>query len=177
MRFPTFVMAALGLAAFAVGDIALAHHRDEVSLTLPITRSCSIGSMQKLQHAQTSMCTTSNTSEHDQRPCATSLFAYWARVPTANLTSTDFGGTRSHRFVAPYAEATPVHAAQFQDLGGRSQRSVAQYGEPTITPEPTLAPADAANPPFPTCSFDLSKGQYVCPAAETRTTLKTAKKD
>jgi hypothetical protein len=162
MRFLNLAMAALGLAAFAVGDNAPAHRRDEVSLTFPITRSCSSDSTQKLQHAQTSVCTVSETIVYDQRPCATSLFAYWACVPTAANTSKDFGGTRSQRFVARYAEATPAGA-------------VVQDAEITTAPEPTLAQADAATPPFPTCSFDLTKGEYVCPAAAT--TLKTVKQD
>jgi hypothetical protein len=74
---------------------------------------------------------------------------------TACLTTSEFSGTgtnpRTRRFVARFAQASSS-----QDLGGRSQRGVANFASMTTVAKPT-----AATPPL--CSFDLSQGQYICP--------------
>jgi hypothetical protein len=113
------------------------------------------------------MCSEPTTTSCDDRPCATSRYAYYDCVTTSN----DFGGTRSRRFVTQYTKATmsPSSVAPLptNDLGGRSQRLVARFAEPTISAVST--PAEVADPPFPTCSFDPEKDQYICPPNPTCT--------
>jgi hypothetical protein len=79
----------------------------------------------------------------------------WVAQFAARL-SQDLGG-RSQRAVAQFA------ARSTQDLSSRTQRYVARFASHTVTTKPNAA--DVTPPPFPICSFDLSKGQYICPEA------------
>ncbi|KAF1917805.1 hypothetical protein BDU57DRAFT_528345 [Ampelomyces quisqualis] len=133
-------------------------------LTLPVTTTCSSGSTLTSYHFTASVCTEPATTSCDNRSCATSRYAY----NVCAVTSNEFGGTQSRGFVAQYAEATPASTLAprpTQDLGVRTQRLVARFAEPTITSVPTAA--EAVDLPFPTCSFDLEEGQYICPDTKT----------
>jgi hypothetical protein len=157
------------------------HRRELTTLTLTEKPTCSYGSTTRLELGQTSVCTEPATISYDERPCATSWYKFWICTTTNTRTTWDWGGRRT-RWVAQVAarstqdpggrsQRTPANfaARSTQDLGGRSQRAVARFAEPTVTPAPTPAIADAAILPIPLCSFDLSKGEYVCPEVAHRT--------
>lgn len=117
-------------------------------------------------------CTDVTKTFTDNDTCLyTSIYSRtWRHVARFAQTTQDLGG-RSQRAAAQF------DARSTQDFGGRSQRAVAQFAavstqvvaESTITAEPDADLADAAAPPFPTCSFDLSKGQYICPETAPKT--------
>jgi hypothetical protein len=153
--------------------------RDEIFLTLPFTSTCWEGFTTQLEAFTTSVCTVPQTTAvWDRRPCADSWYKYWICMTTVTATTTrsmDWGGRRS-RWVAQVAAQSSqdfggrrsryveqVAARSTQDLGGRGQRAVPRFAEATVTPAPTPVAARA----IPTCSFDLSKGEYVCPKAQT----------
>lgn len=107
-----------------------------------------LGSRSQRAVAQFAPRSTQNLGGRSQ--CAVAQFA--------PRSTQDLGGRSQHA-------VTQIAARSTQDLGGRSQRYVVRFAEPTITPKPTEAAAAAATGPFPTCSFDLSAGQYICPKA------------
>jgi hypothetical protein len=194
MRFLTIAMGALGLAGFTVGEavkenVLSSHYSLTPAMSLSrwhptvtnvptqsihatpvhrreLTRTskpvCSSGSTTRLEQGQTSVCTEPATIIYDERPCATSWYKFWICTATNTRTTWDCGG-RSTRWVAQIA------ARSTQDLGGRSQRAVARFAEPTITPAPTPAVANAATLPTPLCSFNLSMGEYICRKAAQET--------
>jgi hypothetical protein len=138
--------------------------------TAPLTAPCSSGSISVVQNYPTSICTVSLSTWPDYRPCATSPVDEWICAPTTTK-SADWGGRRS-RWVAQVAAqssqdmggrrsryAAQVAARSTQDIGGRSPREAAHFAEATVTPTPTPVAVDA----IPTCSFDVKKGEYICP--------------
>jgi hypothetical protein len=127
------------------------HITERGSLTLPLTTSCPVSYGASLVGGYTDVCTEPARTTSDPYPCDSSSYYYYICSQTWG-----WGGRRS-RWVAQAA------AQSSQDLGSRSQRAVPRSTEATVTPAPTPIAARA----IPTCSFDLSKGEYVCPKAQT----------
>jgi hypothetical protein len=133
------------------------------------TRTCSsVGAWPTMGCSQTMCPTGSNprqptatsdteTCTRTYTPCPTRSWCKKAKF--AARTTQDLGG-RSQRAIAQFA-ARATHTTN--DLGGRSQRWVARFAEPTITPTPTEVAA--ASVTWPICSFDVTKGEYICPEA------------
>jgi hypothetical protein len=137
------------------------------SLTLPLTTTCTASSATSLGTGWKDVCTEPAATTSDPAcPCSASYYYYYTCS-----SSQDWGGRRS-RWVAQVAAqssqdmggrhsryAAQVAARTTQDLEGRSQRAAAHFAEATVTPTSTLAAADAV----PTCTFDVKKGEYICP--------------
>ncbi|KAH4932357.1 hypothetical protein HBI79_100600 [Parastagonospora nodorum] len=166
------------------------HVGDAASLTLPMTSTCNEGSTTLEQLQQTSVCTNPKTQSLDTRPCAASFYVYYVCLTTATSSSksNDFGGTRSQRWVAQFARATPVVADPIEELlaaareahldpkfdtlpeAAREARRDAEFApSPAITPVPRAA--EITPPPFPICTFNLDKGEYICPENAKRQAL------
>jgi hypothetical protein len=74
-----------------------------------------------------------------------------------------------------FLQPPEVHAARFRPHILSSQRfeyvrpgheqAILKGEEAAVTSAPTAVAADAADTPIPTCSFDLGKGEYICPKA------------
>ncbi|KAH4982294.1 hypothetical protein HBI76_158310 [Parastagonospora nodorum] len=204
------------VTGFHVGNAASSSAK-QISLTLPMTSTCNEGSTTLEQLQQTSVCTNPKTQSLDTRPCAASFYVYYVCLTTATSSSksNDFGGTRSQRWVAQFAHATPVTSStKSNDFGGtRSQRWVAQFARATpavaypieellaaareahldpkfdtlpeaarearrdaeFAPSPAITPvpraAEISPPPFPICTFNLDKGEYICPEKAKRQAL------
>jgi hypothetical protein len=75
-----------------------------------------------------------------------------------------------------FLQPPEVHAARFRPhilspqifkFVGQNDHQVILRGEEhteaIVTPAPTPVAADAADAPLPTCTFDLDKGEYICP--------------
>jgi hypothetical protein len=149
---------------------ARGHITERGSLTLPLTTSCPVSYGASLVGEYTNVCTEPARTTSDPYPCDFSLYYHYTCSQTwdwggrrsrwvakaAAQSSQDFGSRRSR-----YVEQVAVRSTQ--DLGGRGQRAVPRFVEATVTPAPTPVAARA----IPTCSFDLSKGEYVCPKAQT----------
>lgn len=132
-----------------------------------IQTMCKSGSTPYLPvHTETS-CTEITTKPKE--PVTTSCTTQEITGPlSCHWTSPDFGGTRSQRFVADFA------ARITQDLGGRSQRAVARFAEPTITtttitttsPAPTACPSgEDFRPPVYSdhkCSYNWNNQEVTC---------------
>ncbi|KAH7411847.1 hypothetical protein DE146DRAFT_750998 [Phaeosphaeria sp. MPI-PUGE-AT-0046c] len=112
----------------------------------------------------TSSCTYSDIDFQTIPSCST-WTTTWPDGISSKCTKTpgSHTGLRSWRHVAQFATKST------QDLGGRSQRVVARFAEPTITARPTADEANEADTPFPACSFDLDKGRYICPKISPKT--------
>jgi hypothetical protein len=136
-----------------------------ISLTDPWTGPCDSGSTAVKQVSQTSVCTDETTKFYDQRPCATNWYVLWACETTATSHTSNDMSRRTRRWIAQYESKS-------NGLGGRSQRAVARFAEPTITAEPAPAVAgDPAHTTLPICSFNLEAGRYDCPKVALYTTL------
>lgn len=206
---PLFHLEAPAVTDFHVGEVA-SSSVEEISLTLPMTSTCNEGSMTLEQLQQTDVCTEPKSHSYENRPCASSFYKYYVCMTTATSSteSNDFGGTRSPRWVAQFARATPAVAALIEALpaaarearfyakfaaratqgldeaAGREARLDAKFAAraareahhiPKFGPSPTITPVPHARqitpPPFPICSFNLDKGEYVCPEKAKRQAL------
>ncbi|KAH3943217.1 hypothetical protein HBH53_175820 [Parastagonospora nodorum] len=191
------------VTGFHVGDAASSSAK-QISLTLPMTSTCNEGSTTLEQLQQTSVCTDAKTQSLDTRPCAASFYVYYVCLTTATSStkSNDFGGTRSQRWVAQFARATPAVADPIVELpaaarearldakfdaraareahldpefdtlpeAAREARHDAEFApSPAITPVPRAA--EITPPPFPICTFNLDKGEYICPEKAKRQAL------
>ncbi|KAH5616684.1 hypothetical protein HBI45_002020 [Parastagonospora nodorum] len=191
------------VTGFHVGDAASSSAK-QISLTLPMTSTCNEGSTTLEQLQQTSVCTDAKTQSLDTRPCAASFYVYYVCLTTATSSSksNDFGGTRSQRWVAQFARATPAVADPIVELpaAAREARLDAKFDaraareahldpefdtlpeaarearrDAGFAPSPAITPVPRAAiispPPFPICTFNLDKGEYICPEKAKRQAL------
>ncbi|KAH4116526.1 hypothetical protein HBI52_145610 [Parastagonospora nodorum] len=191
------------VTGFHVGDAASSSAK-QISLTLPMTSTCNEGSTTLEQLQQTSVCTDAKTQSLDTRPCAASFYVYYVCLTTATSSSksNDFGGTRSQRWVAQFARATPAVADPIEELpaAAREARLDAKFDaraareahldpefdtlpeaarearrDAGFAPSPAITPVPRAAiispPPFPICTFNLDKGEYICPEKAKRQAL------
>jgi hypothetical protein len=119
--------------------------RQDISYTVPFTEACKDGYTTSKEIFQTDVCTISAKKQWKERPCALSRVAKFV-CKTISTTYTKWSTN---------------------DLGSRSQRWVARFAQPTITPTPTEIAATSVT--WPICSFDVTKGEYIC--LETAKTL------